>query len=88
MPSSKQLTLRGVDARLDRSLRAEARRRGLSVNRTVLRLLQEATGLAPSATEAVAFDDLDHLAGVWSAEEAAAFDERLGSFRRVDAELW
>ena len=43
---TRQLTVRGVDARLERTLRAEARRRGLSVNRTVLGLLREATGLS------------------------------------------
>jgi hypothetical protein len=63
---ARQLTVRGVDARLERTLRAEARRRGLGVNRTVLGLLHEATGLndAPVGGDAPArFEDLDHLAG-------------------------
>jgi hypothetical protein len=32
--------------------------------------------------------DLDHLAGTWSDEEAAAFDAALLEQRRVDPELW
>jgi hypothetical protein len=86
-----QLTVRGVDARLERALRAEAKRRGLSVNRTVLGLLHERTGLAAASggsAPATRFSDLDHLAGTWSAEEADAFDRRLRSERRSDAELW
>ena len=86
----KQLTVRGLDARLERTLRAEAKRRGLSVNRTVLGLLQEGTGLTepPSAASSPPFTDLDHLAGTWSADEADAFDAQLRSSRAVDAELW
>ena len=86
-----QLTVRGVDARLERALRAEARRRGLSVNRTVLGLLQERTGLAAATVRtapATRFSDLDHLAGTWSAEEADVFDRRLRSERRTDEQLW
>lgn len=88
---ARQLTVRGVDAQLERTLRAEARRRGLSVNRTVLRLLHEATGLDGRPVDRAAatrFDDLDRLAGTWTAEEAASFDRYLRSARAVDAELW
>jgi hypothetical protein len=88
---TRQLTVRGVDARLERTLRAEARRRGLSVNRTVLGLLREATGLsvAPAGGDTPArSEELDHLAGTWAPEEAAAFDQYVRSLRRVDAELW
>lgn len=76
---AKQMTIRGLDARLERTLRAEAKRRGLSVNRTVLGLLLESTGLAetPARNTAPRFDDLDHLAGTWSAEEAEEFGRQL-----------
>jgi hypothetical protein len=91
-PVAKQLTVRGLDARLERTLRAEARRRGLSVNRTVLGLLSEATGLTGDARGAAEppgrWTDLDHLAGTWSAEEADAFDRQLGATRVLDTELW
>jgi hypothetical protein len=84
------MTVRGVDARLERVLRAEARRRGLSVNRTVLGLLHDATGLRGDLMDRDAparFEDLDHLAGTWTPEEAAAFDRYVRSLRGVDAEL-
>jgi len=89
---AKQLTVRGLDARLDRTLRAEARRRGLSVNRTVLGLLSEATGLSAADRSAAQpsgrWTDLDHLAGTWSVEEADAFDRQLGATRAIDPKLW
>jgi hypothetical protein len=85
------MTIRGVDPRLERTLRSEARRRGLSLNRTVLGLLREATGLHGSAVYRAAperFGDLDHLAGTWSAEEAATFERHVQRLRGLDAELW
>jgi len=33
-------------------------------------------------------DDLDHLAGTWSDEEAAEFDAALAEQRKIDPELW
>jgi hypothetical protein len=34
------------------------------------------------------YDDLDSLAGTWSAEEADAFDRLLAAQRRIDDEVW
>ena len=85
-----QLTVQGLDAALEQRLHAEARRRGLSVNRTTLELLRQAVGLAPRTSHSVAgpFADLDHLAGTWTPEEAGAFDRTLAGSRPVDRELW
>jgi hypothetical protein len=76
---------------LERAIRAEARRRGLSVNRTVLGLLAGAAGLvtAPEPTAPTGpFTDLDHLAGTWSAEEAEEFDRAVRVVRVIDRDLW
>lgn len=88
----RQVTLRGIDDRLVRTLRREAQRRRRSLNRTVLDLLAEATGLAeaPGAAGAARqrFNDLDHLAGTWSEQDARDFDRHLRSSRRIDDDLW
>lgn len=88
----KQTTVRGIDPALARRLREEARRRGLSLNRTILHLLKQATGLAkasqPEESGRRRFTDLDHLLGTWSKEEADEFDRALQELRRIDDELW
>lgn len=88
----KQTTVRGIDNNLARRLREEARRRGLSVNRTILLLLRQATGLAapfePPTSEAERFTDLDHLAGTWSEQDADEFDRAVEDFSRVEEDLW
>ena len=89
----KQLTIRGVDASLDTHLRAEAQRRRLSLNRTVLQLLREAIGLDTvpplngDAEARASFTDLDHLAGTWPPAEADALDRALKSMRHLDSRL-
>jgi hypothetical protein len=50
-------------------------------------MLEEAAGQHTS-TRRELHHDLDHLAGTWSDEEAAAFDAALIEQRRVDPELW
>src|SRR5688572_27428345 len=87
---NKQLTVRGIDSPLERQLRSEARRRGLSMNRTVLELLRQALGLDMSRAEprTAQFADLDHLAGRWTDDEADEFDRALEGTRRIDPELW
>jgi hypothetical protein len=59
----------------------------LSLNKAVQELLAEAVGLDRGRKQ-VLYDDLDHLAGVWSAEEAAEFDAALREQRVIDSEMW
>lgn len=80
------ITLRNIPPKLEEAIRKRAGENGLSLNKAVLRMLEEASGRRPPAREL--HHDLDHLAGVWSAEEAAAFDAALLEQRRVDPEAW
>jgi hypothetical protein len=78
-----------VKPRLRAALAREAKRRGLSLNRAVLALLSEATGIARADRAAmVEHDDLDALAGSWSDEDADAFDAALAAQRQIDPKLW
>jgi plasmid stability protein len=81
----KALTIRGVDRELARALEREKRRRGDSLNHTVLELLRQALGVGADATRS---NGLGKLAGTWSQEELEAFAEATSLFERVDDELW
>jgi hypothetical protein len=81
------ITLRNIPPPLQEVIRRRAGMDGLSLNKTVIRMLEEAVGQRTAACREVHYD-LDHLAGTWSEEEAAAFDEALAEQRRVDPELW
>lgn len=87
MSAPSQITVRSIDPKLRAAIEREARRRGQSLNRTVLALLGEATGTR-STPEPETFDDLDDLAGTWSASEACRFEKAIGAQRQVDQKLW
>ena len=85
-----QLTIRGVDDNLQQLLRREAARRSQSINRYVLSLLRQATGMsnAAQAEPQEEFHDLDHLAGTWTEQESTEFEAQLAAQRGIDDDLW
>jgi hypothetical protein len=86
----KAITLRNIPPRLARRISRRAVQDGTSLNRTVIRMLDEATSVTgPQARPSGKLHrDLDHLAGSWSRERAAEFDAALAEQRRIDPELW
>lgn len=81
------ITLRNIPPKLQEVIRKRAGKAGLSLNKTVIRMLEEAAGQRATTGRGL-HHDLDHLAGTWTDEEAAAFDVALAEQRRVDPELW
>jgi hypothetical protein len=81
------ITLRNIPPKLQETIRKRAGMDGLSLNKTVIRMLEEAAGYRTAIGRGL-HRDLDHLAGTWSEEEAAAFDAALAEQRGVDPELW
>lgn len=84
----KAITLRNIPPRLAEVLEHDAAETGLSLNRTVIRLLEKGAGLEQAPRKARVYHDLDHLAGTWSEAEAAEFDAELARQRQIDPELW
>jgi len=82
------ITVRNLPPDLARAIRQKAKQERTSLNRTVISLLEEATGLGSPAKKAVLHHDLDHLFGCWSREEYEEFNEALREQRRIDPEMW
>lgn len=83
----KAVTLRNLPPLLDRAIRQRARKKGVSVNKVVIALLQDHLGESPKR-QARRYHDLDELAGVWSKREADTFEEVLTKQRTIDPKLW
>lgn len=81
----KAITIRGVDARLGRALEREKKRRGASLNQTVLEVLRQALGVEDVDERS---NGLKQLAGTWSAEELEEFERATAAFEQIDDELW
>lgn len=82
----KAITLRNIPPDTAQEVERKAREWDLSLNKTVLRLLERALGVRATGQER--HHELDELAGVWSPEEARDFDKILTKQRRIDEELW
>lgn len=78
----KAITLRNLPDQVTRSIRQRAATEGISLNRAVIKVLEERLG-----SDSV-HHDLDDLAGSWSEAEARAFDRALAAQRAIDPELW
>ena len=81
------MTLRGIDDATSGALKEKARREDTSVNTLVLRLLKESLGIEKKRRNVV-YNDLDHLAGTWSAQDLAEFNRATAVFEKVDEDMW
>lgn len=81
----KTMTIRNVSRELATALEAEKRRRGLSLNRTVLSVMQEALGISSGRSRS---NGLRHLAGTWSEDEFRSFERAAAPFAEIDEDLW
>ncbi len=79
----KALTLRNLPPDLSRIIRQKAAENRTSLNKVVIQLLEEATGLSQGKKKEHLYHDLDALAGSWTHEEAAAFLKELARQRRI-----
>ena len=83
----KTMTIRNVSDELSGALEAEKRRRGLSLNRTVLALLGESLGV-PDSHGRRRRNGLRRVSGSWSEEEFRQFEEAVAPFGEIDRDLW
>ena len=86
----KQLTIRGFDEALEKQLRKVAAEEHLSLNKAVLKLLKEATGLGANQQflPNCIGDRLDAFIGVWSEQEEQEFNATIVAFEQIDEDLW
>lgn len=81
------ITLRNLPPQVARAVREKAKKEKISLNRAVISLLEDATGLGQRKKEVV-HHDLDRFAGCWSQEEYDEFMEALWEQRQIEPEMW
>jgi len=85
--SQSQFTVRGLDPRVEREIRALARRERISLNKAAARLLEKAAGISERADDRIGAS-LDHLIGTWSKRQADEFSSSIAATARIDPEFW
>lgn len=82
-----QITLRGMDPEVERKVRRIAKKSGDSLNRVILDMLYQYTGLNKKDKRPPAYS-LRKLAGGWSEQDASKFMESIKSCSQIDEEMW
>ncbi len=80
----RHLTIRNLPDEVAEALRKEKRRRGVSLNQTVIDLLGQTLGTAGRPRS----NGLARLAGTWTADELAAFEAAVAATETIDDEMW
>jgi len=83
----KSITLHKIDGPLFELIKSKARSEGLSINKTVKRILEESLGVRPKPGGAFR-NDFEEFCGIWSDMELAEFDERTSDLKKIDPEDW
>ena len=85
----RQLTLRGIPVEIERMIKKEAERKGLSLNKAFISLVEKATGTKEKMQKRKSMHhDLDHLCGIWTKRDAEEFNQNLEYQRTIDEGLW
>ena len=83
----KQITLRGIEPEIEHQIRMMAKKSGKSLNRVVLDIIYQHSGLNKKDKRPPA-DSLRKLAGGWSEKDALVFLESIKSCEQIDEEMW
>jgi len=85
----KQITLRGIPVEIERMIKKEAERKGLSLNKAFISLVEKATGTKEKMQKRKSMHhDLDHLCGIWTKRDAEEFTKNVEFQRMIDEGLW
>lgn len=79
-----QITLRGLDPKIEQEIRKIARKSGKSLNRVVQDMIRQSAG----ADKKPAAHSLQELAGGWTDEDERDFFESIKTCEQVDEAMW
>ena len=83
----KSITIHKIDGPLSELIKSKARSEGLSINKTVKKILEESLGVKPRSGGAFR-RDFEEFYSIWSDTELAEFNERIGDLNKIDPEDW
>ena len=83
----KSITIHGVDDQLNDLIKSKAESEGLSINKTVKKLLETSLGVKPQ-TEKKNLDDFKEFCGLWTKADLDEFEEKTADLRKTDKRDW
>lgn len=85
---SVSLTINEIDDATAAWLKAEAERKGVSIESVAVELIQKGAARTPEPLIQAVYHDLDSLAGTWTEEQATEFLKAVEYFELIDEHLW
>jgi len=83
----KSITIHGIDDPLAELIKSRAQAEGLSINKTVKKLLETSLGVTPRK-KGLNRKDFEEFCGIWSDSDLAEFEENTKDLRNIDNEDW
>lgn len=83
----KSITIHGIDEPLEKLIKSKARSEGLSVNKTVKKLLEISLGVKPAGND-MHKGDFYEFCGIWKDEDLAEFEDYTKDLRQIQPEDW
>lgn len=81
------ITIHGLDEDLNKCIRDKAKEKGLSINKTLKKILSESLGLLDSSSQDHRNEFID-LWGQWTSDDIAEFNKKLSACESVDQSDW
>jgi hypothetical protein len=79
----KSITIHGIDDPLAELIKSRALSEGLSINKTVKKLLEESLGVKPRA-KGINRSEFEEFCGIWSDAELAEFEETTKDLGKIN----
>ena len=82
----KSITIHGIDDTLAELIKLKAQSEGLSVNKTVKKLLEQSPGVKPR-NKRINRRDFEEFSGIWSNYDRAEFENNTEDLRNVNFDM-
>ena len=83
----KSMTIHGIDKQLEDLIKSKAKSEGLSINKTIKKLLETSLGIKPQPSQKN-LDEFKEFHGLWNREDLKVFEEKTAGIRTVANEDW
>lgn len=83
----KSITLHKIDGPLAELIKSKARSEGLSMNKTVQKILEESLGVKPRSAKNRR-KDFEEFCGLWSDRDLAEFSQNTEALNTIDSKDW
>ena len=83
----KSITIHGIDEQLANLIKSKAESEGLSINKTVKKLLEVSLGVKPQIDKKN-LDDFKEFCGIWTQSDLNEFEEKTADLRKIDDRDW